>query len=124
MGSSAEKAWAAILKDMQHILQHSGAAQGPVAAGATAEGAMTNVNVQLMRLIVQPPLPHATWKKLIANMKVLTYMRSCIQWLVDSTQYHLVAMWLLSESDQHALHMYQLTADLHAMLAAPMCVHI
>ena len=80
MGSSAEKAWAAILRDMQHILQHFGA-EGPIAAGEPA--AMTNVPLQLVALAQQPPLPRATWKKLVANMKVIrpSIRRPCVQGL-------------------------------------------
>ena len=67
MGSSAEKVWSALLKDVQYTVQHSGAAEVPDAVTAAAAA---RVVVNAERLAELPPMPRATWKRLIVDFKV------------------------------------------------------
>ena len=75
MGSSAEKTWTAILGDLQQMMQHSGA------AGVSGAVGPPRIHQHVMRLAQQPPYPHATWKKLVSNLKVGCALRMTLQTL-------------------------------------------
>ena len=89
MGSSAEKAWAALLKDVQDVVQHAGAdacavvpagcSDAVLAAAALAaaqqllqsdSATVFKIQEQVMKLAQQPSFPRAIWKRLINNLKV------------------------------------------------------
>ena len=63
MGTSADEAWAAIIRDVQRIVQLSGTAEE--SAAATVEAIM-----HIKGLDQQPPTPRATWENLVADLKV------------------------------------------------------
>ena len=67
MGSSAEKAWAAILRDVQYMGQHGRTAR---ASDADAVAVVAAIRAHLALLNQQPPFPRATWKKLVVDLKV------------------------------------------------------
>ena len=66
MGKSTEKLWAAIIKDVQHMVQHPGRAEWSGAFAAVPAQVLNHIS----RLDQQPPAPRATWKKLVADLKV------------------------------------------------------
>ena len=70
MGSSAEKAWGALLKDVQHLVQHARSTEASDADATALAVKMAAMRVHLARLLQQPPYPRATWKKLVVNLKV------------------------------------------------------
>ena len=71
MGSGTEKGWTAILKDVQSMVQHYGAAEGSDVDPVAAASAIHNsIQVHMTRLGQEPPYPRAAWKKLVAEMKV------------------------------------------------------
>ena len=66
MGSAAEKVWAAMFKEVQHMVQHSKAAEW-TDADAPFHSSITG---QISHWNRQPSPPHAAWKKLVAQIKV------------------------------------------------------
>ena len=62
-----ERAWAAMLRDLQHVVQHFG---GSGASGAIASLVYHSIPERAMGLAQQPPFPRATWKKLVTDLKV------------------------------------------------------
>ena len=66
MGSSTEKLLAAIITDVQLMVQDPGTAEWSSAAAAVA----AKIPRHIEGLTQQPPAPRATWKKLVADLKV------------------------------------------------------
>ena len=70
MATSADKVWAAILSDAEHVVQRLAAAEASEAVAASASTALINASARLVELPQQPTVPRATWKKLVLEMKV------------------------------------------------------
>ena len=70
MGSSAEKTWAAILKDVHDMVQHAGAAEVSAADAFAVAVKMAAMHAQLEQLAQQPAYPRVAWKKLVLDQEV------------------------------------------------------
>ena len=72
MGSSAEKAWVAIVKDVQDMVQQcrTAAEMSAVADALALDVKIAAMRDRLAKLAQQPSYPRATWKKLVTSLKV------------------------------------------------------
>jgi hypothetical protein len=65
MGSAAVASWAAVIKDLQQLVEGD-----PAEEPKTAVWKQDRLVAKIFLASQQPQLPHAAWKKLVLQMKV------------------------------------------------------
>jgi hypothetical protein len=65
MGSAVVTAWAAVIKGLQQLVQSP-------AMGPSTPAIDPRLFEHMNKALAQPQLPHATWKKLVLELKVGT----------------------------------------------------
>lgn len=63
MGSAALAAWAAVIKGLQQLVESP-------AMGPSTPAIDPRLFEHMNKALAQPQLPHATWKKLVLELKV------------------------------------------------------